>query len=370
MGSSSTPKKQTTVSEVKLPSWLSQGYQDLFNRSTESASQPYQPYTGSLVAGLSPEQLQGGQSIQALQGLGTREFQDLYTLAGSQGQASQDQLASLYGQYGAYANPYVAHYGDLYQQSLQGPDPLEAYLSPYTSSVIEATTGELARQRDIEQAKNASNAMGAGAWGGSRSGIQQAETARGYADIMANKTAALNQANYEQARANQLAFDANRRAGIGLAGQLTGNQIAALQSQLQGQAGINQQAAAQQAAQISQQQGLTDAQRNAAMQDIDYLQKQGALTQGVDQAQLQAQYEQYLREQGYPQQQLSWLADLYGSTPYGGGSTQTSPNPNQGNPLSGALGGAAMGGGLYAAGAITNPWLIPVMAGAGYLASR
>ena len=67
-----------------------------------------------------------------------------------------------------------------YQQYLtqaeqySGPQAYQQFMSPYQQQVIDTTLSEFDRQRQMAQQKIGAGAVGAGAFGGAREGIQQA----------------------------------------------------------------------------------------------------------------------------------------------------------------------------------------------------
>ena len=101
---------------------------------------------------------------------------------------------------------------------------LDPYMNPYTQAVTDTTMSELERQRQI--AMNQTNSAASGAFGGSRHGVMQAETNRGFGDIAARTTAGLNSDNFMQAQG--AAF---QDIGNSLSAD-QGNQSASLQAQL------------------------------------------------------------------------------------------------------------------------------------------
>jgi hypothetical protein len=88
------------------------------------------------------------------------------------------------------------------------------YMNPYLQNVLDPQMAELRRQAQITQMKNAGNVTGAGAFGGSRQAIMDAETQRNMMQEM-NKTVGagyanaydkgMNQFNMEQGQAKTLA---------------------------------------------------------------------------------------------------------------------------------------------------------------------
>jgi hypothetical protein len=87
-------------------------------------------------------------------------------------------------------------------------------MNPYLQNVLDPQMAELRRQAQITQMKNAGNVTGAGAFGGSRQAIMDAETQRNMMQEM-NKTVGqgyanaydrgMNQFNMEQGQAKTLA---------------------------------------------------------------------------------------------------------------------------------------------------------------------
>ena len=114
------------------------------------------------------------------------------------------------------------------------------FLNPYTSAVIDQSLADLQRASDIAAIREDAQAAQAGAFGGSRAGIVQAERDRNLLDAQARIASQLRQQGYGQAlQQAQQAFEAGRAGQQNLA-QLTG--------QL-GQAGAGTQLSAEQLAQ-------------------------------------------------------------------------------------------------------------------------
>ncbi|MGA3083095.1 MAG: hypothetical protein ABSD44_17220, partial [Terracidiphilus sp.] len=58
----------TTTNTTPNPA-ASAAYSNVLNTAQQVASTPYQPYTGQLVQGFSPDQLQAFQQVQQMQGM-------------------------------------------------------------------------------------------------------------------------------------------------------------------------------------------------------------------------------------------------------------------------------------------------------------
>ena len=325
-----------------------------------------QGLSGEQVAQFTPMQL---QAFQAAQGLGP----SAYSTSAAQGMQSAAQQAADYGyQPGQFANQFQAPQGyqagqfnpqqvssqDLFNYQMQAPTNVqgqqaqaaqlgmtpqmqaalnqyqpglqqyamsaqpkvatksftdagtaEQYMSPYAQNVIAVQQREAQRAADIAKTGRAAQAVGAGAFGGSRQGVMEAEAARNLATQMGDIQATGSQAAFQQAQqqfnAEQgyglSAQQANLQAGLttgqqNLAAQLGTQQLGtqtSLQALLANQA--NQQAAAAANQQMAGQYGLQQGTFNqaAAMQNPQLAQQamlanqQAGLT--TNQQNLQAQ---------------------------------------------------------------------------------
>jgi hypothetical protein len=127
---------------------------------------------------------------------------------------------------------------------------ISQYTNPYQSEVIDTTLDALDRQRQIQQQQNAAGATQAGAFGGSRHGVVEAETNRAYADQAARTAASLNSQGFDTAAGLQQA-DADRAMSAGLANQGVDQAITSQALDLAGQFGLANQSADLQAGAIN-----------------------------------------------------------------------------------------------------------------------
>jgi hypothetical protein len=143
-----------------------------------------------------------------------------------------------------------------YQQYLtqaeqySGPQAYQQFMSPYQQEVIDTTLSEFDRQRQIAQQQIGAKAIEAGAFGGAREGVQQAEFgAQSLQDRAALQAQLLQQGFGQAQQAAQTAF--TQQQGLAsLQPQLVSGQIGALsalgqQQQQQQQAVLDAQAAAE-----------------------------------------------------------------------------------------------------------------------------
>ena len=215
------------------------------------------------------------------------------------GQLTQDAISAA-GGLGAYA-PYLQA-----AQAATGPTAYQAYMSPYQQDVIGSTLQEYDIQAQKGLPTLAAQAIGAGAFGGGREGVQRAEY--------------------------QSASDRNR---------------AALQAQLLQQGfGQAQQLAAQQ---YGQQMQLAQQAPALAGQQISALTTLGGLQQAQAQAGLSAQQQlaqqQFMQPLQATQALGSGITSLIAGYP---GTTQTTMQPSP-TPLQTALGAGATLAGIYRA---------------------
>lgn len=134
--------------------------------------------------------------------------------------------------------------GSQYARMATDPRVTQALMNPYTQNVLDVQNKEMQRQADIAGTQRGAQAARAGAFGGSRQAIENAEANRNLAMMKnANQAQALNQA-YQQAQAQQQ-FGANLNlqglssAQQGLGTALQGGQLglSGLGTALQGQQG-------------------------------------------------------------------------------------------------------------------------------------
>ena len=213
-------------------------YDDLYNRAKGIAGQPFVPYTGARVAGFNPDQLQGFDSARGM-------FQDSMSY-----------------------NPR----GLLSDMGTQ-PLDIQSFQNPYNTQVIDQSLADLDRARQIRLQSDQDRAIGAGAFGGSRSALLEAETNRNFADAAARTSSNLRQSGYNNSL-NAAMQDRNFRSGI--------------------QSGL-----------------LGDQYRNLGL-----LSGIGTQQQGLQQAGMDAGYNEFMRALGYGPQQLGLLSGaVFGMTP-------------------------------------------------------
>lgn len=181
-----------------LSTWAGPYVTEMLGKAQATADQPYQVYQGPLTAGTS--ELQN----KYFQGLGQVGF--------------PSQLGQTFSATGAAALPSYSGLGAASTPTQAGPTGIAAqYMNPYLSAVLSPQLSELQRQAQISQMNQASRLTGAGAYGGSRQAIMDAELQRNLLQEM-NKTIGTGYATAYDKAMDQ--FNKEQGQAMGLAGML------------------------------------------------------------------------------------------------------------------------------------------------------
>lgn len=258
------------------------------------------------------------------------------------------------------------------------PDQIAEFMSPYEEAVIESTMADIARQGERAQQGLAAQAVGAGAFGGSRQGIERQELTRNILEQQARTAAQLRAAGFESAaqRAQGAFEEAQRRQqqAAQITGQLgqMGGTLGAQGAEAAGRLGLSAEQVAMQGAEAagnlgmqSAQLGLSGiqaglgAQQQAAgigqgiagigqqvaglgqlgqqlnLQDVNTMLTTGRQQQAQQQAALDLAYQNAYMRQMQPYRQLAFLSDIAQGVPSGSQSTVTQPGPSLGSQMLG-----------------------------------
>ena len=234
---------------------------------------------GVPLIGMGAQGIQGAQNManmyqQADLGTSQGYLGSAADMANQYSQANMGQSLSTLGQAeriaaGAGPTNFAQAQGTLGQGigALQGaaqmydPSRAQQFMNPYQQQVIDESIRQINRQGDISRQNLQAQATRAGAFGGSREGVQRAELERALAEqknaaIVGGLSQGYNQAAsqaqqaFEQQQARQLAQAQGLQGAAGLQGQFgqTGQQQALQQAQaLQGIGGLYGQQSLQQA---------------------------------------------------------------------------------------------------------------------------
>ena len=93
---------------------------------------------------------------------------------------------------------------------------LNPYTNPYENQVVQQTLTDLGGAQEKQLNQMGANATAAGAFGGSRHGVAEAETRKGFADTAAQTVSGLRQSGYSQAQQAAQSDIANRMQAQGM----------------------------------------------------------------------------------------------------------------------------------------------------------
>jgi len=187
---------QETGRESSLSTWAGPYVTTMLGKGAALANEPYYAYQGPLTAGAAPLQQQAFQGIAGL--------------------AVPEQM-------GAYQ-----------PQSFTAQGTAQQYMNPYVNAALQPQLDELRRQTEISRAKQAGQLTRAGAYGGSRQALADAELNRAMLANMAQATGtgyaqafqqAQQQFNTEQQAAQNAQNLANQYGLQALANQVQAGQL-------------------------------------------------------------------------------------------------------------------------------------------------
>lgn len=178
MATTPLPSTSGSANTSTLSEWAGPYVTDMLGKAQALSNTPYQTYQGPLTAGASDIQQ------KLFKGIGDINFPSNF------GQSFSSKDAYQLPQYGA--NGTTTGGGG-------GTGIAGQYMNPYLQSVLTPQLDELRRQSQITQMGNAAKLTGAGAFGGSRQAIMDAETQRNLMQAQ-NKTVGEGYANaYDKA---------------------------------------------------------------------------------------------------------------------------------------------------------------------------
>jgi len=191
-------------------------------------------------------------------------------------------------------------------------------MNPFTNLALQQQMGEMNRQAQIQGQGLQAQAVRAGAFGGSREGIQRAEMGRNLAQAQNQAIANSMQQNYGQAlgaaqqqqQAQMAGYNQLSNIGQGIGGLAT--QQFGIGSQLaQGLGALG----TQQGNLATQGTAMGQAAQGMGQQDVNFLYNLGSQQQKQSQAELDAARQNQLTKNMQPYQQLGFLSDIYKGAP-------------------------------------------------------
>jgi len=353
---------------------------DLFNQNFQNATNAANSLAPRQIAGFTPDYYAGRDQVYSTVG-GTGQ-QSLQAAQAAATRALDYNAPTVTGQgYRAVgSNAALANRGDV--RDVTGGSFLNAnigeYMNPYLNLVAGNTLNDMERARQIAQTGNANAATAAKAFGGSRQGILEAETNRGYFDRLGNTLGSLYASGFDTASglANKdldrtlQASLANQSVDLGLTGLNTSNRQ---QTNLANQSAFNRAgefgASATNTANLANQQANLDANRqrlaasgllgqlgetdqNMAMQRADALMR-------IAQAEKQLTQEQLDAIRNSPIERQAFINAALGINPAGGSGmvgSSSGSSSGSGSTSPGLLGGLFGGGGNSTMSGVTGAY--------------
>jgi len=318
-----------------LADWASPYITNYLGQAQALSQSPYETYQGPLTA--APSTLQN----TAFTGLGSLTVPSSISDAATTAGGLATQAGALSYDPTTFTNQYSAPVGSSFDAT-----QAQAYMNPYLQASLNPQLDEARRQSQITQQQNAAKMTQAGAFGGGRQAILDAETQRSLGTNLANITGqgyntafnnAQQQFNADQARKIQEAqfkaqygSEAQRAseqskqygAGFGLQGLQTGLQAA----QAQGQLG--------------------NTQNQAQIGNINAQLAGGAQQRGITAEGTAADLAEFEKQRQYPYQQVQFQRDMISGLPTGA----VTNTPGQMSGIGSLL--SVLGGGTAAATAL------------------
>jgi len=277
MGSkgSSTPTKQEVV-QTNLPEYVRPYFERLLNRTEAESQREYEPYGGQRIADVGQDIIDSEGKVRDIAGAG---------LPG---------LTDAMGRVKGSLNYTPYDYADARQ--FTGAE-VDKYMSPYMDAVIDRQKQGATEDYLASMPGQASQAIGAGAFGGSREGVQKGLAQSKYLDRLSDIEGTGRQQAFD--RASGL-FQADRTAQMGI------DQARAAERGAATQIGLG---AAGQLANLSERARAGDIQAAKLLEQI------GKSGMARDQASLDLGYQDFLRQQGYPTEKLGLYSQVLRGLP-------------------------------------------------------
>lgn len=325
-GSPPPQPTNTTQTTTTIPQYAKPYVERMLGKTEALTKAPYQAYGGQRVAEFTPLQQQAFEAAQNLGpaqqiGYGTK-FAGLAGLRAGQVRYDPTQFFS------QYQSPDQYQAAQFYTGSSLMPGMVQAYMSPYQQAVSDIEKREALRQSSILGQSLQGQAARAGAFGGTRQALQEAERQRNLMQQMGDIQVKGGQAAFDRAMQqfnveNQAMLEAQRMAeasrqfgyGQGMTAAEAAARYGAEAQRMSEQSrqfgadvglkGIQQQLAAAQTmrdlgtSQFGQQEAAMRAQAEA-----------GALQQQRQQQILDAKYQDFLNQQADQYKKISFMSDV------------------------------------------------------------
>ena len=290
-GGGAPTETKSTVTQTNLPEYVRPYFERLLQRTETESKRDYEPYQGQRIADVSQDILTSEERVRGIADQGLPEIQ-----------ASLDRFQRSM---------------DFQPRQFTGEE-VGKYMSPYMDEVIARQKQGATEDYLAQLPQGAAQAISAGAFGGSREGVQRGIGQSKFLDRLADI----------EATGRQQAFD--KAAGL-----FQADRAADVQAE---QLGLG---AAPQFA------GRGERSRRGAIDDAKLLETIGKAGMGREQAGLDLAYQDFVRQQAFPQERLGLFSSVLRGIPVTPSQTSTTYQPF--DPLGRALGLGltALGGARY-----------------------
>lgn len=275
-----------TTSSTQLDPIARQAIGESLAYSRQAADQPFTQYSQPWTAGWNPALSQAGAQIAN---------------SASVGSSALGQAGAIAGQAGQYRAPTIGAQGG---QAFMG-----GYFNPFLQQVAGGMVGDMNRARQQQITADEDKALAAGAYGGSRHGVMDAETTRGFYDRLGTQLGGLYAQGFDSAaRFGQMDADrylradqSNQSADLGAANvRLGGGQLSA---------------------------NVGDIQHDNYLDSSQALGAYGGVRQAYDQSAIDRSREQFNEWRDYPLRQAQIMQQAAGTAAQSGSTTTQSRQP-------------------------------------------
>ena len=290
-GGGAPTETKSTVTQTNLPEYVRPYFERLLQRTETESKRDYEPYQGQRIADVSQDILTSEDRVRGIADQGLPEIQ-----------ASLDRFQRSM---------------DFQPRQFTGEE-VGKYMSPYMDEVIARQKQGATEDYLAQLPQGAAQAISAGAFGGSREGVQRGIAQSKFLDRLADI----------EATGRQQAFD--KAAGL-----FQADRAADVQAEQLGLGAATQFA------------GLGERRRMGAIDDAKLLETIGKAGMGREQAGLDLAYQDFVRQQAFPQERLGLFSSVLRGIPVTPSQTATTYQPF--DPIGRALGLGltALGGARY-----------------------
>jgi len=197
-----SPSQSNTAYDI--PEYFKEIQEATLRKGQTEFSKPYEAYTGQRVAQLDPYEIQAG---------------NIY----------QNQILPQSGQLAGIGQEIANAGAQTYDAATA-----QAYANPYENQVVSGALGDLREAYGQSRKAMSASAIGAGAFGGERQGIENVLGAERYIDSVGDTSARLRQAGFESGANRFMADRGSQMSGLGAKLGAAQGQIGALQQASQG----------------------------------------------------------------------------------------------------------------------------------------